>query len=27
MAQLRKNEDCVASGRRNCIPIEYNQQR
>lgn len=27
MAQLRKNEDCAASGRRNCVPIEYNRQR
>ncbi len=27
MAKNRKNEDCVASGRRNCIPIEYNPQR
>ncbi len=27
MAQMRKNEDCAASGRRNCVPIEYNKQR
>jgi hypothetical protein len=27
MARMRKNEDCAASGRRNCIPIEYNHQR
>jgi hypothetical protein len=27
MAQNRKNEDCAASGRRNCIPIEFNSQR
>jgi hypothetical protein len=27
MAKNRKNEDCAASGRRNCIPIEYNPQR
>ncbi|HEY4140780.1 MAG TPA: hypothetical protein VGM57_05160 [Pseudolabrys sp.] len=27
MAQMRKNEDCAASGRRNCIPIEFNHQR
>jgi hypothetical protein len=27
MATIRKNEDCVASGRRNCVPIEYNKQR
>ena len=26
MATLRKNEDCVASGRRNCVPIEVNRQ-
>ena len=22
MAQLRRNQDCVLSGRRNCVPIE-----
>jgi hypothetical protein len=27
MAKIRKTEDCAASGRRNCIPIEYNPQR
>lgn len=27
MARIRKNEDCVASGRRNCVPIEYNRER
>jgi len=27
MAALRKNEDCIASGRRNCVPIEVNKQR
>ncbi len=27
MATIRKNEDCVASGRRNCVPIEVNKQR
>jgi hypothetical protein len=27
MARIRKNEDCAASGRRNCIPIEFNHQR
>lgn len=27
MARNRKNEDCAASGRRNCIPIEFNSQR
>src|SRR5665213_2353931 len=24
MAKIRKNEDCVFSGRRNCAPIEVN---
>jgi hypothetical protein len=27
MATIRKTEDCAASGRRNCIPIEFNKQR
>lgn len=27
MARVRKTEDCAASGRRNCIPIEFNSQR
>jgi hypothetical protein len=27
MATIRKNEDCVSSGRRNCVPIEVNKQR
>ena len=27
MASNRKNEDCAASGRRNCVPIEFNSQR
>jgi hypothetical protein len=27
MATIRKTEDCAASGRRNCIPIEFNHQR
>lgn len=27
MATIRKTEDCAASGRRNCVPIEYNKQR
>ena len=27
MAQVRKNEDCAESGRRNCVPLEYNRQR
>jgi hypothetical protein len=25
MAQLRRNQDCVLSGRRNCIPAEINR--
>jgi hypothetical protein len=24
IAELRKNQDCVLSGRRNCMPIEVN---
>jgi len=27
MAAMRKNEDCVLSGRRGCTPVEYNRQR
>ena len=27
MAQLRRNQDCVMSGRRNCAPIEVNKDR
>lgn len=27
MAKLRKNEDCVFSGRRNCAPIEVDHSR
>jgi hypothetical protein len=27
MAQMRKNQDCVSSGRRNCVPIEYSRER
>jgi hypothetical protein len=27
MAQIRKTEDCAASGRRNCVPIEYKKDR
>jgi hypothetical protein len=27
MAQLRRNQDCVMSGRRNCVPIEVNKDR
>ena len=27
MAQMRKNQDCVLSGRRGCTPIEVTKQR
>jgi len=27
MAELRKHEDCVLSGRKNCAPIEVNNSR
>jgi hypothetical protein len=27
MAELRKNQDCVLSGRRNCSPIEAHRER
>jgi hypothetical protein len=27
MANNRKNEDCAASGRRNCVPIEFKSHR
>ena len=27
MAQLRKDEDCVLSGRRGCAPVEVNIRR
>ncbi len=27
MAEMRKNQDCVLSGRRNCSPVEVNQSR
>lgn len=27
MAQLRKDEDCVLSGRRGCMPVEVNTSR
>jgi hypothetical protein len=27
MAQIRKTEDCAAAGRRNCVPIEFHNQR
>jgi hypothetical protein len=27
MAQMRKDQDCVLSGRRGCTPVEYNKDR
>ena len=27
MAQMRKNQDCVLSGRRGCTPVEVNRDR
>jgi hypothetical protein len=27
MAQMRKDQDCVLSGRRGCTPVEYNKGR
>jgi hypothetical protein len=27
MARMRKDQDCVLSGRRGCTPVEVNQQR
>ena len=27
MAELRRNQDCALSGRRNCMPIEVNKDR
>lgn len=27
MASMRKNQDCVLSGRRNCAPVEVNRDR
>jgi hypothetical protein len=27
MAQMRKNQDCVLSGRRGCTPVEVNRER
>jgi hypothetical protein len=27
MAQLRRDQDCVLSGRRGCTPVEYEPQR
>jgi hypothetical protein len=27
MAQMRKNQDCVLSGRRGCTPVEVNKER
>ena len=27
MAEMRKNQDCVLSGRRGCTPVEVNTRR
>ena len=27
MAQLRRNQDCALSGRRNCVPVEVDKDR
>ncbi len=27
MAKMRKNQDCVLSGRRGCTPVEYSKDR
>jgi hypothetical protein len=27
LAELRRNQDCALSGRRNCVPIEVNRNR
>ncbi len=27
MAQMRRNQDCVLSGRRGCTPVEYSKER
>ena len=27
MARMRKDQDCVLSGRRGCTPVEYNKDR
>ena len=27
MATMRKNQDCVLSGRRGCTPVEFNKER
>ena len=27
MAQMRKDQDCVLSGRRGCTPVDYNKDR
>jgi hypothetical protein len=27
IAELRKNQDCALSGRRNCAPIEVNRSQ
>lgn len=27
MADMRRNQDCVLSGRRGCTPVEYDRTR
>jgi hypothetical protein len=27
MAQMRRNQDCVLAGHRNCTPVEYDHKR
>jgi hypothetical protein len=27
MASMRKNQDCVLSGRSGCTPVEYSHER
>jgi hypothetical protein len=27
MAQMRKDQDCILSGRHGCTPVEYNKDR
>ena len=27
MAQMRKDQDCILSGRHGCTPVEYNKNR
>ena len=27
MASMRKNQDCVLSGRRGCTPVEFDRNR